>query len=118
MSYNETYKKIYRELLQNEGAFNMKSVMVTAFLNSPEDLTKKQIKELALQVLDDSLNKGMILMIGEGIYVSVLSKEAQRIEGVVKYGIAHDWKDDDSLSTKLKTSIYNNKHDDEDILSK
>ena len=57
-------------------------------------------------------------MIGEGIYVSVLSKEAQRLNGVVKYGIAHEWKDNDSLSTKLKTSIFNNQPVEEDILGK
>ena len=118
MSYYQAYTKIYRKILKNEGDFNMESVMVTAFLNCPESYTKKQIKELALQVLDDSLNKGMILMIGEGIYVSVLSKEAQRLNGVVKYGIAHEQQDDDSLSTKLKASIFNNQPNEEDILGK
>lgn len=57
-------------------------------------------------------------MIGEGTYVSVLSKEAKRVAAVVKYGIAHDWKDDDSLSTSLKTSIFNDQSVDEEVLGK
>ena len=41
MSYYEAYTKIYRKILQNEGDFNMESVMITAFLNYPESYTKK-----------------------------------------------------------------------------
>ena len=89
MSYNELYRKIYRDLLQIDGGFSMKSVMVTAFLNSPEDFTKKQIKELALQVLDDSLNNGMILMVRDGVYVSILS-ESKRIKEVIEVGSANN----------------------------
>ena len=119
MSYNETYAKIYRELLQVEGDFNMKSVMVTAFLNSPEHFTKKQIKELALQVLDDSLNNGMILMVGEGVYVSVLSKEADKLKGVVKYGVVNNWRDNDSLSRHIKSSVFDTQtQNEEETLSK
>ena len=48
MSYNATYSKIYRALLQISGEFDMKSVMITAYLSSPEHFTKAQIKEIAL----------------------------------------------------------------------
>lgn len=119
MSYNETYAKIYRELLQTNGDFNMKSVMVTAFLNSPEHFTKKQIKELALKVLDDSLNNGMILMIGKGIYVSALSKEAEKLDGVVKYGVVNNWRDNDSLSINIKSSVFDTRiQNEEETLNK
>lgn len=118
MNYNDAYTKIYRELLQTEGVFSMRSVMVTAFLNSPEDFTKKQIKELGLQVLDDSLNNSMILMVRDGVYVSILSKEAQNLKSVVKYGVSHDWKDTDPISKNLKASIFNDKSVDEEVLGK
>ena len=74
INYNDLYSKIYRDLLQVDGDFSMKTVMLSAFLNSPEDYTKKQIKELALQVLDDSLNNGMIRMAEDGVYESIFSK--------------------------------------------
>ena len=48
MSYNDAYIKIYRKLLQNEGDFNMESVMVTAFLNCPESYTKKTNKRTCI----------------------------------------------------------------------
>lgn len=74
MNYNELYHKVYNDLLQINGNFSMKTVLITTYLNSPDDLTKKQIKKLALQVLDDSLNNGMISMVRDGVYVSSLSK--------------------------------------------
>ena len=74
MNYNELYHKVYNDLLQINGNFSIKTVLITTYLNSPDDFTKKQIKKLALQVLDDSLNNGMISMVRDGVYVSSLSK--------------------------------------------
>ena len=119
MSYNATYSKIYRALLQTSGEFDMKSVMITAYLSSPEHFTKAQIKEIALQVLDDSLHNGMVRMISDGVYESIFSKESQALEDAIKVGSAHNWKDDDSLSRDIRASIFNNQaENEEDILSK
>lgn len=48
MNYNELYHKVYNDLLQINGNFSMKTVLITTYLNSPDDFTKKQIKKLAL----------------------------------------------------------------------
>ena len=74
MNYNELYHKVNNDLLKINGNFSMKTVLFTTYLNSLDDFTKKQIKKLALQVLDDSLNNGMISMVRDGVYVSSLSK--------------------------------------------
>ena len=119
MSYNGTYSKIYRALLQTSGEFDMKSVMITAYLSSPEHFTKAQIKEIALQVLDDSLHNGMVRMISDGVYESIFAKESQTLEDTIKVGSEHNWKDDDSLSRGIRASIFNNQaQNEEDILSK
>lgn len=74
MNYDELYHKVNNDLLKINGNFSMKTVLIITYLNSPDDFTKKQIKKLALQVLDDSLNNGMISMVRDGVYVSSLSK--------------------------------------------
>lgn len=106
MNYDSIYSKIYYDLLLADKQFGMETVMTTAFWACPEDFTKKQIREIALQVLDDALNNGVIKMVGEGVYESFLMKENQAQSEAIKTGAAHGWKDDDSLSSDLKTQIF------------
>lgn len=75
MNYNEIFGNIYADLITKEGTFNMQEVMVTTYLNSPGDFSKSEIKILSLKVLDEALNSGMVRMVGDGKYVSILSQD-------------------------------------------
>ena len=57
-------------------------------------------------------------MVTDGVYESIFSKESQALEDAIKVGLKHNWKDDDSLSKNIKTSIFNKTQNKEDILSK
>lgn len=72
-----TAQKIQYNLLQKTGIFTMQQVMFTAFQSSPDHFTKKEITELALQVLDANLNNGMIKMVADGQYKSTLVKDEE-----------------------------------------
>ena len=78
MGYKKIYQKIYQELLATSGYFDIKDVRAIVSLNSPQRLTKEEINELALNVLDEALNNGMVKMENEGIYISVLSPEKKK----------------------------------------
>lgn len=72
-----TAQKIHYDLLKKTGTFTMEQVMFTAFQNSPDHFTKKEITELALKVLDANLNNGMIKMVTDGEYKSTFAKDEE-----------------------------------------
>ena len=55
----------------------MEKVTLIAFLNSADYMTKEQIKLLAVDVMNDALNNGMIKpsIDAEGMYESVFAKD-------------------------------------------
>ncbi len=102
MNYNTFDAQIYREVLQIDGEFNIQTVMVKTFLHSPDTLTKGEIKQLACDILTETLDNGLVKIVDadKGIYESIFSIENQKQEEN-KTHASQGKKDDKSKSRDL-----------------
>ena len=74
------YDKTYRDLLSTNGEFNIDNVLLIAYKNSPDHYTKVDIKRLAIKVLDEALENGMVKIINpeEWTYESIFSEKKNK----------------------------------------
>ena len=70
--YDVSYSKTHKELLKQKGSFGFETIYFIAFKNCPDSFTKSEISNLALDVLDNDLNNGLINLLdaSHGIYQS------------------------------------------------
>lgn len=77
MKTKSSFEKTYFDVLLIDGPFDVDKVVMVAFNNSSENTTKKEIEDLAANVLGEVLNNGMVKTIGDGVFESIYSKENQ-----------------------------------------
>lgn len=75
MNLEGIYTKTYRDLLLTQGEFNVRHVVMLAFFNCPDEYTKATVKRIAIKVLDEGLERGMVKVLNEDCYESIFSKQ-------------------------------------------
>lgn len=84
--YNQAYSQTHKDLLKQKDTFGFETIYFIAFKNSPDSFTKSEISNLALDVLDNDLNNGLINLLdaSHGIYQSafVNNKENEESEPI------------------------------------
>ena len=62
MDYNTSRSIICETLLNMDGNFDMNKVIEIAFQNAPDGISELEIKLLALNIVEEMLNVGMLRM--------------------------------------------------------
>ena len=80
--YDVSYSKTHKELLKQKNSFGFETIYFIAFKNSPDSFTKSEISTLALDVLVNDLNNGLIELLDAsmGIYKSIFANYKENDE--------------------------------------